>query len=247
VTDVFDQNTPPNTPIVSSDPFADKLKTIVNDQGQPKYETTDKALEALAASQAHIKKLEDEAKAREQETARLREEATKASALEEIVQRLTGTPNKAKEVETPTNPVDVEKVIAEKITQVLSVEKQKEAANANGLVVRNALVTKFGDLDKARDAVNAKAAELGMTNESLGTLSAQNPKLVLTLFGLSAPNSTSNVTTPSSTPLQPVQKDESLKAPDKSLISGLHATDANRKELMRKIKEQVYKQYDVTV
>jgi hypothetical protein len=51
VTDVFDQSTPPNVaPPVSGDPFADKLKTIVNDQGEPKYKDTQAALDALKLS-----------------------------------------------------------------------------------------------------------------------------------------------------------------------------------------------------
>lgn len=246
MTDVFDQNTQTPTPIVSSDPFADKLKNIVNDQGQQKYENTEKALEALAASQAHIKRLEDEAKAREQEQQKLREEATKAQALEEIVQRLTGNRNRAPEVETPTNPVDVEKVIATQVQNALSVEKQREAANANGQAVRNALVGKFGDVEKAREAVNAKASELGMTNEGLAALSSQNPKLVLSLFGLTGQHSTPQVTTPSSTPLTRPQVDTPVKAPEFSVISGPGATDKNRKELMAKIKEEIYKKYEVT-
>lgn len=245
MTDVFDQNHQPPVPPVSSDPFADKLKSIVNDQGQPKYENTEKALEALAASQAHIKKLEDEAKAREQETQKLREEATKAEALEEIVSRLTAnSQNKTKKDDPP--PVDVEKVITDKVTSVLSQREAQIRANANGQDVRNSLVAKFGDVDKAREAVNSKAAELGMTNEALAALSTQNPKLVLTLFGITNTQSSSAPVVPSGTPLNPPKKDEPLKAPEHSIISGVHATDKNRKELMARIKEQVYKEHGIT-
>lgn len=246
MTDVFDQNHQPPVPPVSSDPFADKLKSIVNDQGQPKYENTEKALEALAASQAHIKKLEDEAKAREQETQKLREEATKAEALEEIVSRLTAnSQNKTKKDDPP--PVDVEKVITDKVTSVLSQREAQIRANANGQDVRNSLVAKFGDVDKAREAVNSKAAELGMTNEALAALSTQNPKLVLTLFGITNTQSVSSPVVPSGTPLNPSKKEEPLKVPTTSLISGVGATDKNRKEFMQKIKDEVYKKYEVTI
>lgn len=243
MTDVFDPNTQTPNPDALSDPFADKLKTIVNDNGQPKYDSTGKALDALAASQAHIKKLEDEAKAREIENQRLREEATKAAALEEIVQRLTPAP-KSPPVDPPKT-VDVDEAIAKKVQDALSAREAANAANANGMTVRNALVTKFGDVEKARDAIAAKAAELGMSVSAIQQMSTQSPKAVLALFGVAAPVN-SAPTTPSSTPLNPNVKDEPLKAPAQSLISGPGATDKNRKEMMAKIKEQVYKKYEVT-
>lgn len=242
MTDVFDQNTGNAPPNVSSDPFVDKLKTIVNDQGQPKYENTEKALEALVASQAHIKKLEDEAKAREQETQSLREKATKADALEEIVQRLTPA-----QKPTPVDPpktVDVDEAITKKVQDALSAREAANAANANGQTVRNALVAKFGDVDKTREAIAAKAAELGMTVQQLGTMSTQSPKAVLQLFGVTAP-SISGATPPTASPLNPLIKEEAIKPPEKSLLSGVGATDQNRKEFMRQIKEKVYKQYEV--
>jgi len=246
VTDVFDQNTTPPAN-VSNDLFADKLKTIVNDQGQPKYDNVEKALDALAASQAHIKKLEDEAKAREPEVNKLREEATKAQALEEIVQRLTGNSQKQKNVETPTDAVDVEKVIAKQVQNALSERDATTVANANGQAVRNALVNKFGDVEKARAAVEQKAQELGMTNAQLATLSAQSPKMVLALFGATEVASNSNPIVPSSTPLNPARSNQSVQSPTVSIISGPGATDKNRKELMARIKEEVFKKYDVTV
>jgi hypothetical protein len=242
VTDVFDQNTDTPQVHVSSDPFADKLKTIVNDNGQPKYESVDKALDALTASQAHIKKLEDEAKAREQELQKSREEAMRATTLEEIVQRLAP---KNKTPDDPLKTVNVEETIAKKVQDALGAQQQKATADAKGLVVRNALVNKFGDVEKTRDAIAAKAAELGMSVSALQSMSTQSPKAVLALFGVQAPAS-SAPTTPTSTPLNPVVKSEPLKAPEQSLISGPGATDKNRKEMMAKIREEIYKKYEVT-
>lgn len=243
MTDLFDQNDQTPKPNVSSDSFSDKLKTIVNDQGQPKYENVEKALDALAASQAHIKKLEEEAAASKLETAKLREDAVKAQALEEIVNRLTPKP---KTQDDPPKTVNVEETIEQKVQAALTAQQAKQAANANGLTVRNALVTKFGDVEKAREAIATKAAELGMTTDALGTMSTQSPKAVLALFGITAAPSSATPTTPTATPLNPVVKAEPIKAPDKSLLSGVGATDANRKAFMKQIKEQVYKQYEVT-
>lgn len=105
MTDLFDQNNQEQTNNVATDnnnPFEDKLKVIVNDQGQPKYKDIPAALDALKASQDHIKRLEDEAKAAQALTL-LKAVANKAraDALEEIVNRLSNNSGKPAEPATP--------------------------------------------------------------------------------------------------------------------------------------------------
>ena len=57
-TNVFDDDTNPQvTPAketTNENPFADQLSAIVNDGGEQKYSTVEKALEALKASQDYI-------------------------------------------------------------------------------------------------------------------------------------------------------------------------------------------------
>lgn len=247
MTDVFDQNNQtPNTnvaPNVSSDLLADKLKEIVNEQGQPKYKDAIAALEALKASQAHIKQLEAEKQAEKQLVDSAIAEKTRADALEEIVKRMTGNPNPPKQVETPTNAGMSEEATKKLLETVLANREAESAARQNSISVSNALLAKFGD--KTKELVAAKAAELGMTPQELGTLSSNKPKAVLALFGLAGPAQTSQPTTPSSTPFNAPATEKPLERPAQSLISGIGATDKNRKALMKQIKDDVYKKFNV--
>lgn len=240
---VFDQNTDTNNSTASTSPFDDKLKEIVNDQGEPKYKDVQSALEALKASQAHIKRLEDEAKARLAEELKLREDLAQKEALEDVVRRLQAEKTTSKEQTPPNQAGLTQDDIVKTLEQVLT-KKELESRYAQNLQdVTNTLAAKFGD--KTKEAVATKAAELGTTPEALGKLSRENPKLVLSLFG-----EKSIITTPTtsstSTQLKPVETDIQLKRPEKSILVGPAATDKNRAELMRQIKEKVYKQYDVT-
>ncbi len=244
LTDVFDQNTSPNNvaPPVNNDPFADKLKTIVNDQGEPKYKDTQSALDALKASQDHIKRLEDEAKARQSEISNAVAEKARADALEEIVQRFSNSPPPSK-VETPTKEVD-ETAIVKTLETLLAQRDAKTVAQSNVQAVTSALVAKFGDEEKTKAAVAAKAAELGLTPQRLGALSSENPKAVLAWFGV-ANTPASQPTTPSQSPLNPPKPNTSVERPALSLISGPGATDRNRKEFMAGVKKEVYERLGV--
>lgn len=85
-----------------------------------------------------------------------------------------------------------------------------------------------------------------MTPQKLGALSSRNPLAVLALFGI-ASNPGAASTIPSATPSNPHNPDKTVERPVQSVISGIGATDANRKALMNKIKEEVYKKFEVQV
>jgi hypothetical protein len=247
LTDLFDQNSETQVaPPAGSDPFADKLKEIVNEQGQPKYKDTQAALDALKASQDHIKRLEDEAKARQSELANAVAEKARADALEEIVSRLSNNSQIPSKVETPTKEAFDETAIVQKLESILERKEAQTNAQKNVQVVTSALVAKFGDEAKTKEAVAAKAAELGMTPQKLGALSSENPKAVLAWFGLTQTNSTAQPTLPSGTPLNPPKTSGEIERPPQSLISGPGATDKNRKALMAQIREKVYKEHGIT-
>lgn len=247
MTDVFDQNNQSSNnnvaPNVSSDLLADKLKEIVNEQGQPKYKDPVAALEALKASQEHIKRLEAEKQAEKQLVESAIAEKTRADALEEIVKRMTGNPNPPKQVETPTNAGMSEEATRKLLESVLASREVETLAKQNATSVSNALLAKFGD--KTKDVVAAKAKELGMTPQELGALSSKSPQMVLTVFGVNGTPSSAQPVTPSSTPFNQPVVDKQLERPAQSIISGPGANDKNRKALMLKIKEEVYKKYNV--
>ena len=243
---VFDQDTDPTKPVAPANPspFEDKLKAIVNEQGQPKYKTVEDALEALKASQEHIKQLEAENPVRDAEILRLREEVKSKEALEAVVQRLTNN----KETVPPVTPPSAglsEDAIAKTVENLLDQRSAAAKAQANLDSVTNVLTSKFGD--KTKETVAAKAAEFGMSPKALGTLSSTNPALVLSLFGEKVPAPAQPVTPSQSTPLKNDAPTNELKRPEKSLLVGPAATDANRQALMKEIKAKVYKDLDVVV
>lgn len=245
MTDVFDQNTPSNpNPVApaASSVFDDKLKAIVNDKGEPKYKSVEDALEALKASQAHIKQLETETSVRDAEILRLREVEKSKETLEDIVARLQNTNDPARNA-TPPNAGLSEDAIAKILDDKLKQREQTALASQNVTEVTNILTAKFGD--KTKETVAAKAAELGMSPRELGNLSSVNPKLVLSLFGEKPTVSTP--TTPSvNTPLERPVVDKPLERPKDSLLVGPGATDRNRKALMAEIKKKVYERLEVT-
>ena len=247
MTDVFDQSNQDTNnnvaPNVSSDPLADKLKEIVNEQGQPKYKDPIAAIEALKASQEHIKRLEAEKQAEKQLVESALAEKTRADALEEIVKRMTGNPNPPKQVETPTSAGMSEEATAKLVEKALEQREAKLIAQKNSENVSNALLAKFGD--KTKDVVAAKAKELGMTPQELGALSSKSPQMVLTVFGVNVTPASAQPVVPSSTPFNQPVVGKPLERPAQSLISGPGANDKNRSALMKKIKDEVYKKYNV--
>lgn len=249
MTDLFDQNnqeTPNNVALDSNNPFEDKLKVIVNDQGQPKYKDIPSALDALKASQEHIKRLEDEAKAAQALTAESVANKARADALEEIVNRLSNNSGKPAEPATPVKEAPTEEAIVKQLENIIARKEAQSTAQKNIQAVQTSLIAKFGDEAKTKEAVAAKAKELGLTPQKLGALSSETPLAVLALFGITSNNGAAS-TIPSATPLNPHNPDKPLERPAQSVISGPGATDANRKALMNKIKEEVYKKYEVQV
>lgn len=234
---VFDQNTNKDLPPAT---IADKLKSIVNEKGEPKYDTPEKAIDALAHSQTHIARLEQEARTREAELATAREKAMQAEALEAVIERLKPT-NQPEPPVTPQPSGLSEKATIQALEKIIEQRDQRAKAEANVKDVQNTLIAKFGD--KTRETVAAKAASLGMTTEELGALSSKNPQLVLSLFGevqkIVQPVTPSGITTP----MKPTE-DEPLAPPTKSLLLG--ATSKEQKEYFMKVKAATRKRLGVT-
>lgn len=249
--DIFEITPPNGDPkleeknIPNLDVFADKLMAIKNVDGTPKYTTLEKALDALKASQDHIPTLENDNRSLKAKVEELTATAMRVTGLEEIVRRMTnGNQNneeKPQGVTPQTGGLSADDA-AKLVRDILSQEKQVDTAKTNILSVQSELVKKFGD--KAPEMIAAKSAELGVTPAKLKELSASSPAMVLALFGDA---STSSSPTTSSLRINGIkQPDTTVQRPEKSIISGTGATDKNRIELMRKIKEEVYRKHGVT-
>jgi hypothetical protein len=231
--------------IPNLDVFADKLMAIKNADGSPKYTTLEKALDALKASQDHIPVLENDNKSLKEKVEALTAEANRVKELEEIVRRMTnGNQNNEEKPQgvTPQNGGLSADDAAKLVRDILSQEKQVDTAKQNITTVQTKLVEKYGD--KVQEVLKAKAAELGTSLDKLKELSATSPAMVLALFG--DVSSSSSPTTTSIRINGIKQPDTTVQRPEKSIISGPGATDKNRIELMRKIKEEVYRKHGVT-
>jgi len=235
--------TVPPVTTTTNDPVVDKLNSILGPDGKPKYANAAIALDALAASQAHIARLEQEAKDRAEEVARLKQANETSKSVEELVETLRNKNTSDTTQVTPPSGLD-EKATLELVRRTLEDRERQSTAQANLTKVNDTLTTKYGD--KATETVAAKAKELGMTTQELGILAGRSPALVLELFGEKSQPVTSTSPTTSSIHIDTTrQPNDEIKLPG-SLLSGKFATDANRTEAMRKIREKVYKQYEVT-
>lgn len=227
-----EQNTPNQNP---NDLFADQLAAIKNSDGAPKYDTVEKAMEALQHSQQYIPELKDKLSIQEQEINDLKAKLEAGQKVQDIVNKQT-TPQ---EPANTTAPIG-EQEILDIVSNVLSQRSVEDTQKANADRVNKALVNKYGA--NAQAEVSKRAQELGMKPSEIGALSKSNPAAALALFGekvSSSPTTTTSFHIPAD-----VVKHEPVKRPEKSVLSG--ATAGEQAELMRQIKEEVYRKHNIT-
>lgn len=230
----------------SDDVWADKLKDITNEHGEPKYKTIEDALEALAHSQKFIGTLKTEKQTVEERMAALEAELEKRESVEEVVNRLTGNnqPQDPKPQEPNADPqkgatLDESKVL-ELVQQALSKESHQRTTAQNVSMVSDHLTNKYGE--EANKMLRQRAKELNTTVQALKELSGTNPQLVLGLFADGGVVSNQSTTSSQRTGFPQKQQLELPKL-EKRLMSG--ASDAEVKEAMRRIKEYTYKKLGV--
>lgn len=240
--DLFVQDASTQTPPASQDslfaPFANQLMDIKNEKGEPKYANLSVALDALKHSQEFIPQLQAQKAQYEAELAQLKEELAKRSAVEDVVARLSS--QRQPEVPQPTSEATKvldETQIQDLMMRTLTQREQAQVAQSNTLEVSNALTAKFGD--KAKEVVDAKAKELGLTPQQLGKLAESSPKAVLSWFNTSYSSAPSGSPVRSSVHLPSTAPEQELKRPEKSLLAGASSKDVM--EFMRKVKEDVYR------
>lgn len=169
---VKDPATQPNLDEV----FSEHLSGIKNEAGEQKYGDVVTALSALKHTQQHVKTLEEE-------NERFRLEDVKAKTMDEVLQQIEATKENAAGP-TSSSDLDVEKIRNVTFETIQEYEAQQVAANNQTSVV-SALVEKFKDQNKAEEAFNLKAAELGLSVKTLNDLAATSPKAVLEYFQIS--------------------------------------------------------------
>lgn len=226
----------------SGDVFADQLASIKNERGEPKYRDLPTALEALKHSQEYIPQVRQENETLKQELERLKADLEQRSSLEETVGRLTA---QQREEAAPApqelqglTPEQVEELLEQRLTE----REQRQKAQANETQVSQAIQAKYGE--KARDVVQSKAQEYGMTPAEMQQWAAKNPKAVLALFEVK-PTPQGNKPSSSSVNIPPVRPNESndLAQPEKSLLRGASMKD--QMEYMRRVREHTNKRLGI--
>src|SRR3546814_1766851 len=85
---IFNNVTPPEgdkQPTPPVDKYADLLKSIKNESGEQKYDSIEKALEALGHSQSFIPQIKSQLTEKEQELERVKAELSQRQSVEEVM------------------------------------------------------------------------------------------------------------------------------------------------------------------
>ena len=226
-TQVFDESTPAPTETKTESTLPAELTDLVG-EGK-KYADVDTALKSVPAAQAHISKLEKELEDMKTAQAQLEVDLKARQSVEEA---LKSVGSQGKPDTTPAQQDQVQGVKPENlegsIQAILDKNAKAAAAKQNVETVREALSKTFGD--KAKEAFESKARELGLPVAELNRISAQSPQAALKLFG--------EVKTPTATARSTVNT-EAIK-PVK-----LPANKADRQALFRESVARVNKKYEV--
>jgi hypothetical protein len=224
--------------------LATLLAGIKNEQGGQKYTSIEDALKGGAHAQAYIRELQEKLAAGEAEKVRLAGELSKAANIDDVVSKLASQLQTQQASTNQSLPQGLnEEAVLGLVRKSLEQQKQQDAAQQNLNLVQQELSKKFGE--KAKDAIAEKARELNTSPEQLGALAATSPQLVLQLFGTQA-NKTLSAST-SSVNIPPLNgAKEKVKAPDYSLLAGPQATLKNQIEFLKKIRDEVFDEFEVT-
>ena len=231
-----DTSTPP---ISDNKTIEDQLKAIINEDGTQKYKDVETAIASLGASQEYIKKLEAEAREREEKATELAKKAAEATALEEIVEKLRQPNPEPNGQTTVTNGLDEESA-KQLFNNLLQENSTNQTREQNLQQVNDQLVSKYGE--KAADVVAEKAKELGVTVQDLMEQSRKAPKSVLAYFG-ELPKASATPTTSNTLGVpQPrvVNNDELFEG----ILTKPNQTQ-NMVEAMRAIRKEVYDKYGI--
>lgn len=184
--DLFDENkveTPAEgdlteTPAATPDNSAeDLLKSIVNEDGKPKYASAEEALKGAAAAQEHIRRLESEMK-------ELREKGNATEKLDELMAAVKESKGSGQGGENTSTmkPEDVLGIVKE----YLSDAEAAKARDNNIKTVTGHFRTKYGK--DASEKLYSKAEDLGFSKSEINSMIANNPDAVLRVLGEDKPS-----------------------------------------------------------
>lgn len=245
--DSQEANVPTEAPAPSN--FSDLLSSVKNEEGKQKYADIPTAIEGLKNAQDYIPQLKQQLEERDSKLAQLEAELNARSSVEEQVSKLLNqepaqpqeTPNVApQQPEAPLGSGLSEEQAKALFSQMLSEKSQVDTATSNRQLVNEKLVGQYGN--QTAHVVKSKLETLGVTPEQFEKLSAETPQVVLSMFATdpskpSTPKPSSINTSAFSQP------EASLEKPPKSLMRG--SSTKEQIEYLRKVREDVYKRFDV--
>ena len=226
----------------SPNPWDDLLKSIKNENGEPKYKDVNSALSSIPHSQQFIDTLKNEKQTLENQLREAQAELEKRESVEQVVQKLFDDRPNNQNQSTDPSPVGGldENKVRELFSAMMNQQRSQETQASNLQQVTAKLSELYGD--KAKTVIADKAKELSTTAEELGKLAANNPTMALALLGGSklidkAP--AIGTITPNHQP----PADGGLEAPKKPLLRGATSREVN--DYWQQVKQDVYKRFDV--
>tara|TARA_R110000823_G_C15952958_1_gene502560 strand:- start:36966 stop:37709 length:744 start_codon:yes stop_codon:yes gene_type:complete len=218
----------------SNDLFTDQLAAIKNESGAQKYDTPEKALEALKHSQQYIPELKSKVDTQEQMINELQAKLEAMKSVEDVI-----TKQEPQQSNEPTNSALGQEDILKLVSEELAKRNVQGVQESNQSKVHSTLVAKYGD--NAQAEIIKKAREFNMKPSELGELSKSNPAMVLSLFGEkvgTTPASTTSYHIPADAPVI-----EPVKRPVKSILAG--ATAQEQAAHMAEIRAEVYRKHGI--
>jgi hypothetical protein len=173
---VIDANGNPVIPPVTNG-YADLLSAITNSEGKPKYDTPEKALEALKHSQEYIPQLKQTLAEKEAKIAELEAQNKRIADLDGVLERLTRT---EQQVSTPTDTKVSLEEIQTLVNSSLTAREQVAKQEGNAKLVVDTLHAKYGEA--ALTKLKETAAANGMSEAEALQFCKTHPQLVLNLF-----------------------------------------------------------------
>ena len=164
----------------TSDPVADLLRGIVNEEGVQKYATIEDALKGAAVAQEFIGKLK-------QENSTFRSELDKRLSAEAVLKELKAT---TRPDEKPSSEFSQE-AIQELVDKRLEARTVQDKAKANEQYVQAKLKERYGE--ESVKIVQSQAQKMGLSTEDLRSLSHKSPEAVLQLFDAASTKPKENV------------------------------------------------------
>lgn len=150
----------------------DLLKTVLNENGEPKYSTVEDLAKGAANAQDHIKNLEAE-------LATLRDKGNASDKLDELMEAVKESKGSGQGDENTSTmkPEDVLGIVKDYLTDT----KAAESRETNISTVTSHFKSRYGK--DASEKLYGKAEDLGFSREEINRMIANNPNAALKVLG----------------------------------------------------------------